>query len=353
MSKLKKQLIRLGHKNPKLRTHLRPVLAEVTKTSSRKVQDYEIERHGIEHHQYFKGVSLDRRFEDKAVGIGDTEYEALEDALENLAAAGWDVDDIPNRLNSRTRVEEQFGDGAYDSEFASRGQHYYVSVQVRGDSTTASNKVASVSVKDLQDEVITLAVEILEGHTTMTASNAEEAIKTAVDLLRQEKIDTYNAFERSSNLAAQVERKVRKASRKTSFRSTPLKELAENLEFYLDFSGALKRERHLLREMGIENDVMRQINRIKDVTRNLHVLKEVNPENPADEDKIYDLVMPMLKALEFASERLIKLTYGVYTGEGRGRGENEIDLLASMIEDFNAQILKKLQRAGIRIARKR
>jgi len=56
------------------------------------IQEYEIIKHGIEHSDYFQGCSISfTGFTDVGTGIGNSEFEALDDALNQLAQNDWDV----------------------------------------------------------------------------------------------------------------------------------------------------------------------------------------------------------------------------------------------------------------------
>lgn len=65
---------------------------------SKVVVDYEVFHHGITNGQYFPGFSASRdsSFDESATGVGDNPHEALEDALEQLANSGWNVDSVVN-----------------------------------------------------------------------------------------------------------------------------------------------------------------------------------------------------------------------------------------------------------------
>lgn len=55
----------------------------------RIVRSWEVESYGVEHAQYFRGAGVSlTRWEDVAVGCGNSEREAVEDALEMLAQSG-------------------------------------------------------------------------------------------------------------------------------------------------------------------------------------------------------------------------------------------------------------------------
>lgn len=50
------------------------------------ITDFEIIRHGVEHSQYFQGCGTSfTDFDHVVTGIGDTEQEALDDAVESMA----------------------------------------------------------------------------------------------------------------------------------------------------------------------------------------------------------------------------------------------------------------------------
>ena len=56
------------------------------------INEYEIINHGICHSDYFQGCGTAfTEFIDVATGIGNSEQEALDDALEILAQGDWDV----------------------------------------------------------------------------------------------------------------------------------------------------------------------------------------------------------------------------------------------------------------------
>jgi len=90
-----------------------------------RVSGYHIKSYGLDHPQYFPGVGIvGTRWEDVAVGIGATEAEAYEDALESLAQGDWDVSSLPSATDAGMDVEEVVSE---DSEL-----YYYVAVYVVG-----------------------------------------------------------------------------------------------------------------------------------------------------------------------------------------------------------------------------
>jgi hypothetical protein len=98
-------------------------------------KDFYVTLHGIEHSQYFQGHGLwGNRWQDCATGIGDSEKQALDDALEQLASNGWDVEGVKvDGLEKLTEFQEEhikelIGDNE-ESEL-----HYFVSVDVSEES---------------------------------------------------------------------------------------------------------------------------------------------------------------------------------------------------------------------------
>jgi len=93
-----------------------------------KVSEYHIESHGLDHPQYFEGVGIvGTCWDDVAVGCGDTEAAAYEDARESLAQRDWDVSSLPSASDAGMDAEEV---APKDSEW-----WYYVAVYVRSDDT--------------------------------------------------------------------------------------------------------------------------------------------------------------------------------------------------------------------------
>lgn len=100
----------------------------------RTVVEFEIVNHGIEHEQYFQGCGVAfTEFEDVRTGMGDNPREAVDDAIEQLAESGWDVDDLEKRIiaqdlpgkrtiPAKPKVLKRHGDEA----------HYYLSIRVKG-----------------------------------------------------------------------------------------------------------------------------------------------------------------------------------------------------------------------------
>ena len=85
----------------------------------KKIAEYDVKTHGQDAPDYFQGHGIAlTHWEDCATGIGGTEQEALEDALESLAQAGWDTSNIHDKLD--------------DKETAQEDLYWHVSVDVKG-----------------------------------------------------------------------------------------------------------------------------------------------------------------------------------------------------------------------------
>lgn len=96
--------------------------------TTRPIEEFEAIDHGIENEQYFQGCGIAcTSFTDVATGFGASSDEAIEDAIEQLAMAYWDVDNLRERILSdepnykNVRVHSRHGDDAY----------YYVSIRVK------------------------------------------------------------------------------------------------------------------------------------------------------------------------------------------------------------------------------
>jgi len=71
------------------------------------IKEYEIITHGVMYSDYFQGCgTCGTEFENVATGIGNSEYNALSDAVEQLVQGDWDVDGNPDLLNDIDRASE-------------------------------------------------------------------------------------------------------------------------------------------------------------------------------------------------------------------------------------------------------
>ena len=100
-----------------------------------KTAEYEIVDHGFDAEQYFQGCGTAfTSFTEVATGIGETKREAFDDALEQLACGGWEVDgiELTQRRGRPVTVQgylRSIGISKQDREDTET--HYYVSVRVK------------------------------------------------------------------------------------------------------------------------------------------------------------------------------------------------------------------------------
>ncbi len=87
--------------------------------SQKRIEAFEVIDHGIEHSQYFQGCGVSHtRYTDVATGIGDTPSEALDDALEQLASAGYDVSRITSEIDEAPATRLEWFGTDYDARNA-------------------------------------------------------------------------------------------------------------------------------------------------------------------------------------------------------------------------------------------
>ena len=93
------------------------------------IVEFEVISHGIDYPDYFRGCGTSHtQFEDVATGIGNSEAEALDDAMEMLAQNDWETEGLLERAiavhgekPSTKPIPKRFGDEA----------NYYLSIRVR------------------------------------------------------------------------------------------------------------------------------------------------------------------------------------------------------------------------------
>ncbi len=95
----------------------------------KKIKEYEIINHGVDHAQYFQGCgTYFTQYDEAHTGSGDNAKDAYEDAVESIATSGWDVSSLPTRprgINKKDRVPAAY----YKDE--ENEMYYYVSIRVR------------------------------------------------------------------------------------------------------------------------------------------------------------------------------------------------------------------------------
>ena len=97
----------------------------------RMIESFELVDHGIQHEQYFQGCGVScTEYTDIATGMGDNPREAIDDALEQLACNGWDVDAMEERI-----IEQELpGKRVIPCKPAVGNRedcHYYLSIRVK------------------------------------------------------------------------------------------------------------------------------------------------------------------------------------------------------------------------------
>ena len=71
----------------------------MTDNTAKRIGEFELIDHGIEHSQYFQGCGVAfTRFANVATGIGDNPAEAIDDCLEQVAQAGFDTEGMEARI---------------------------------------------------------------------------------------------------------------------------------------------------------------------------------------------------------------------------------------------------------------
>ena len=92
------------------------------------VTSFEVISHGIDYPDYFQGCGVCcTEFDSVATGVGGTEAEAFDDALEGLSQQDWDTETVETDAikqygkPSRKPIPKKYGDEAY----------FYISILVR------------------------------------------------------------------------------------------------------------------------------------------------------------------------------------------------------------------------------
>lgn len=101
------------------------------------IEAYAIINHGVEWSNYFQGCSVRwKEFTDVATGTGNSEYEAADDAMDQLARADWDTDSNADLLadietaSKHDDVQDHVDTYCKDSD-CGEFPHVYISIRVR------------------------------------------------------------------------------------------------------------------------------------------------------------------------------------------------------------------------------
>lgn len=159
VNKLRKLFLEQERMNKSKSTASYKVLAQST---DREVGDYEIIDHGVEDEQYFKGCgTAGTKFGDVYTGIGDSAYDALEDALEQAATSDWNISSVENNLSKEVDVPQTEDDSEDDT-----GIWHYVSIRLKQNEAKANvtaNVEYTVRLKD--GTVGTIDSDTLDGQS--------------------------------------------------------------------------------------------------------------------------------------------------------------------------------------------
>ena len=153
--------------------------AGLEKQRGKAIDDHEIINFGVENSQYFRGLGTSHTNYDEAfVGIGDNAYEALDDALDSAAQAGWDTSSIKNNYNPNTPTEIP-----EDSE----DTYHYIGVRVKG--LEPFEPESAPQQESEEDEMLAYMEPHIAKITTNRKLKVGEEVSnntfSAVDLLRR------------------------------------------------------------------------------------------------------------------------------------------------------------------------
>jgi len=101
--------------------------------TAKRIGEFELIDHGIEHSQYFQGCGVAfTRFANVATGIGDNPAEAIDDCLEQVATDGWDTEGMEARIMAQEGLKAIPTTPSVAAEFGcdETGEaHYHVSIR--------------------------------------------------------------------------------------------------------------------------------------------------------------------------------------------------------------------------------
>jgi len=172
--------------------------AKTEDEGSKKVGDYEIINHGVEGDQYFQGHGISHsKWDDCATGIGMSEREAYEDALEQLAQNGWEISPEMEADVQKASDKDIVGDR--------EDSYVYISVDVKGEgpkeATESEKRIANLreSINEFEKalEPTSGAIYIEAFKTSVrVAKNLVEAYQKIVDAAPvkqiEESVDDFN-----------------------------------------------------------------------------------------------------------------------------------------------------------------
>jgi len=69
----------------------------------------------VEHPQYYRGASVMHEWDEVFVGVGETPYRAVEDALDQAAQNEWEVNEIINDYDDEATPCNECGEECLDN----------------------------------------------------------------------------------------------------------------------------------------------------------------------------------------------------------------------------------------------
>jgi len=100
----------------------------MTDNTAKRIGEFELIDHGIEHSQYFQGCGVAfTGFANVVTGIGDNPAEAIDDCLEQMAMSGFDVEGMEARILGQEGWEALPATPSVADEFGcgETGEAYY------------------------------------------------------------------------------------------------------------------------------------------------------------------------------------------------------------------------------------
>jgi len=117
----------------------------MTDNTAKRIGEFELIDHGIEHSQYFQGCGVAfTGFANVATGIGDNPAEAIDDCLEQVAQCGFDTEGMETRIMAQEGWEALPENPSVSGEFGcdETGEAHYI-VSIRWNEGKADNPTES------------------------------------------------------------------------------------------------------------------------------------------------------------------------------------------------------------------
>lgn len=105
----------------------------VTDNTAKRIGEFQLIDHGIEHSQYFQGCGIAfTGFANVVTGIGDNPAKAIDDCLEQIAMNGFDVEGMESRIIAQEGLKTLPISPSVCGEFGCEetGEaHYFISIR--------------------------------------------------------------------------------------------------------------------------------------------------------------------------------------------------------------------------------